>query len=422
MIGPAPSEPSRGKLWIAGVLVILVAAGSAWIFRTREVARQAVITSVRTVKVVRGSLAKTTRIAGSIFPGRFANLAAPVLQSPDAGRGLVLIYLADNGKVVKEGEIVARIDAQSVIDHLEDVESSVTQAALDIRRRKAEYSAQTEYLQQRVRAAKGELEKAIQDARVTSLKPEITQELLRLAVSEAEAVYQELRTELPLTGQRQDADLRLYEMAYEAQIRHRNRHRADADHCEIKSPMDGMVVLQTRYRNGQQDQIKLGDELAPGQPFMRIVEPDSLLLDATMNQAESEEIRLGQKAVVRFDAFPDLVLRGHVTAVGAIAMSGRRVNYFIRRVGARIALDDRDPRVLPDLTASADIVTSDESEGLIVPREAVQLNGGKPIVYVKQADGLAPREVEIGGMNTTQAAIVGGLESGEEVVIAPPGS
>ena len=126
-----------------------------------------------------------------------------MLQSPDAGRGLVLIYLADNGKVVKEGEIVARIDAQSVIDHLEDVESSITQAALDIRRRKAEYSAQTEYLQQRVRAAKGELEKAIQDARVASLKPEITQELLRLAVSEAEALYQELRTELPLTDQRQ---------------------------------------------------------------------------------------------------------------------------------------------------------------------------------------------------------------------------
>ena len=186
--------------------------------------------------------------------------------------------------------------------------------------------------------------------------------------------------------------------------------------------MDGMVVLQTRYRNGQQDQIKLGDELAPGQPFMRVVEPSSLLLDATMNQVESEDIRLGQKAVVRFDAFPDLVLHGHVTAVGAIAMSGRRVNYFIRRVGARIALDDRDARVLPDLTASADITTSDESEGLIVPREAIQLTGGKPIVYVKQADGLAPREVEIGGMNTTQAAIVGGLESGEEVAVAPPGS
>ena len=103
-------------------------------------------------------------------------------------------------------------------------------------------------------------------------------------------------------------------------------------------------------------------------------------------------------------------------------MSGRRANYFIRRVGARIALDDRDARVLPDLSASADITTSDESEGLIVPREAIQLNGGKPVIYVKQTDGLEPREVEIGGMNTTQAAIVGGLESGEEVVIAPPGS
>jgi multidrug efflux pump subunit AcrA (membrane-fusion protein) len=406
---------------VAGFLV-LVAIAAGWIFRSREQARQSAATSVRTVKAVRGSLAKSRRIAGSIFPGRFANIAAPVLQSPDAGRGLVLIYLADSGKMVKEGEIVARIDAQSVIDHLEDVESNITQAALDIRRRKAQYSAQTEYLQQRVRAAKGELQKALQDARVASLKPEITQEILRLAVSEAEALYDELRAEVPLTDQRQDADLRLYEMAYEAQIRHRNRHKADADHCEIKSPMDGMVVLQTRYRNGQQDQIKLGDELSPGQPFMRIVEPKSLLLDATMNQTESEDIRMGQKAVVRFDAFPDLVLHGHVTAVGAIAMSGRRANYFIRRVTTRIALDDRDARVLPDLTASADITTSDETEGLIVPREAVQLTAGKPIVYVKQTDGLAPREVEIGGMNTTQAAIVAGLESGEEVAVAPPGS
>jgi len=77
--------------------------------------------------------------------------------------------------------------------------------------------------------------------------------------------------------------------------------------------------------------------------------------------------------------------------------------------------------VIPDLSASADI-TTDETEGLLVPREAVQTNGGKSIVYVKQADGLAPREVEIGGFNTTQAAIVGGLESGEEVVVTPPGS
>ena len=227
-----------------------------------------------------------------------------MLQSPDAGRGLVLIYLADSGKMVKEGEIVARIDAQSVLDHLEDVESNITQAALDIRRRKAQYAAQTEYLQQRVRAAKGNLEKAIQDARVISLKPEITQELLRLAVSEAQAVYEELRSELPLSDQRQDADLRLYEMAYEAQIRHRNRHKADADHCEIKSPMDGMVVLQTRYRNGQQDQIKLGDELSPGQPFMRVVEPSSLLLDATMNQSRERRYPARTKGGGSFRCLP----------------------------------------------------------------------------------------------------------------------
>src|SRR5690242_14353455 len=133
-----PSRGASGKLWIvAGISIVLLAVAGAWAFRNRSSAHQTVVNSVRTVKATRGSLINTRRVAGSIFPGRFANIAAPVLQSPDAGRGLVLIYLADSGKMVKEGDIVARIDAQSVIDHLEEVESQIVQAGLDIRRRKA---------------------------------------------------------------------------------------------------------------------------------------------------------------------------------------------------------------------------------------------------------------------------------------------
>ena len=48
--------------------MILLAAAAAWMFRTREQALQTAATSIRTVKAVRGSLAKTRRIAGSIFP------------------------------------------------------------------------------------------------------------------------------------------------------------------------------------------------------------------------------------------------------------------------------------------------------------------------------------------------------------------
>src|SRR5664279_5340249 len=157
------------------------------------------------------------------------------------------------------------------------------------------------------------------------------------------------------------------------------------------------------YRGGELYQIQVGDRLSPGQPFMRVVDPSSMELDATMNQAESEIVRLGQRATVRFDAFPDIVVKGRVQAVGALAIGGRRVNFNVRNVAVRLALETVDPRVIPDLSASADVVTSEGAGGLIVPREALGEYSGKAIGYVKQGNAFVPREVEIGGTTYTQA-------------------
>jgi multidrug efflux pump subunit AcrA (membrane-fusion protein) len=417
---PAPSPSSApGKAWLFVVFLLLCAVAAGWTWHTRQKAKSATVLTFRTVKAVRGTIDKTRRVAGSIVARNYSDIFAPILQAPDQGRGLVLIYLAAAGSAIREGELLARIDNRAVLDHLDDVEAQVLQAELDIRSRKAQYAAQMENLQQRVRAAKGTLDKAIQDARAAELKPAVTQETLKLAVSEAEAVYNELRSEIPLMVERQRADLRMYELSYEHQVMHLNRHKVDAERCEIKSPRNGMVVLRTTFRNGQQDQVKLGDELAPGQPFMRIVDPAEMLLDASMSQTESETVRIGQPAVVRFDAFPDLMVHGRVQSVGALAIGGRRVNYYVRRVPLRIAFQEQDPRVISDLTASADIAIGEEAEGVILPREAILSEGGKSVVYVKQEDGLAQREVEVGGWNNTQAAVVSGLESGEEVVLDP---
>jgi HlyD family secretion protein len=138
-----------------------------------------------------------------------------------------------------------------------------------------------------------------------------------------------------------------------------------------------------------------------------------------MNQAESEAVRLKQAAVVRFDAFPEIVVKGHVQAVGALALGGRRVNFNVRNVAVRLTLDTVDPRVIPDLSASADVATDDPADGLIVPREALSGSGGKNVVYVKQGDAFVPREVEIGGITNTQVAVVSGIQEGDEVALQP---
>jgi hypothetical protein len=120
---------------------------------------------------------------------------------------------------------------------------------------------------------------------------------------------------------------------------------------------------------------------------------------------------------VRFDAFPEIVMQGHVQAVGALAVGGRRVNFNVRNVAVRFALETIDPRVIPDLTASADVAISEPAGGLIVPREALGGSGGRSIVYVKQGDAFVPREVEIAGETNTQAAVASGIQEGEEIAL-----
>ena len=54
-----------------------------------------------------------------------------------------------------------------------------------------------------------------------------------------------------------------------------------------------------------------------------------------------------------------------------------------------------------------------------MPREALSESGSKTIVYVKQGDAFVPREVEIAGTTNTQAAIVSGIQEGEEIALQP---
>ena len=79
-------------------------------------------------------------------------------------------------------------------------------------------------------------------------------------------------------------------------------------------------------RRGSSDaaQIKVGDTVSFGQPVMQIVDTNSMIVSATVNQVNAELIRVGAKAEVRLDAFPDIVLPAEVYSVGAMTRQGGR--------------------------------------------------------------------------------------------------
>jgi multidrug resistance efflux pump len=422
-LAPAPvpvvQRPARRTKWLLAIPIAAVAVLAAgWTWKQRDQPAAQTITAARTARVVRGALARTVRLTGTVSAKNYYSISAPILQGPEQ-RELVLIHLGEAGSDVKKDQVVGEIDGQSVADHLDDLDAQIGQMEMESRKLGAQHQSAIEVYRQRARAAKAAWDQAVLAAKAAPVRNSFDKELLQLNVEQAKLEYEEVERQIPLVEERNASERLSAKYREDFQISHRGRHRVDLKRFTMRSPIDGKLILKTVTRNGQIAQVQTGEQIAPGQSVLRVVDLSSMAVEATMSQTDSENIRQGQKARVHFDAYPDLILDGHVEAVGMLASSGRRTNFYVRRIPVRIAIDGRDSRVIPDLTAAADVILAEEDDQLLIPRDAVTESNGKPVVFVKQGEILTPREVEIGAVSHTQASIVSGLQAGEEIAVQP---
>lgn len=418
---PAPRPFGGPRVWLLGVL--LVAAGIvAWYFlKPKPAATPAPATAIRTAVIRTGSLQRNMRITGTTVAGRYTNIAAPLLRMPESGRALTLVEMVKPGTSVKKGTVVAQIDTQAAKDHIDDVEVMVQSAEADIRKRKAEQAIEMENLRQTIRLAQSQLEKAKLDIGAAEIRTVLDQEILKLSVEEYDAAHKASLKDVNVRMAAQNADMRLLEIARERQIRHRERHVHDLVKFTIRTPMEGLVVMLSIFRGGDMGQVQVGDQMAPNQAFMKIVDPNSMLIEGMVNQVESEHLRVGQPVMASFDAFPGIALRGRIDAIGAIAIGGFRQGYYMRNIPVKISLLEQDARVIPDLSAAADVRIKNEENAVLVPLEAVHEEGGKTVAFVREAPGqFKAREITLGLSNNTHAAVASGLKSGEVVALQRP--
>lgn len=117
---------------------------------------------------------------------------------------------------------------------------------------------------------------------------------------------------------------------------------------EVRAPVAGII--------GQADRLQVGQDMITGLPALTLVADGSYYIEANFKETDLADMRIGQRAEVRVDAYPGLVLKGHVAAIGAGTgsefsvlpaqnASGNWVK-VTQRVPVRIALDQSSPRQL----------------------------------------------------------------------------
>ncbi len=336
---------------------------------------------------------------------------------------LQLQKLAPAGARVKKGDVIAVFDRQYMLTRLDDYAAAVAMHHANYKKSEAEVEVKRKAHTESVEAARAGLEKAELDIRTIPVLSAIQAERTRLAREEAEAEYRSRLEEVKFQRISEEAELRQAELEMkEAEVELR-RAQNNAEKLVVRAPMDGMVVLLDVFRNGEFGKVKEGDELWSGQPFIQVVDLSSMVVKARVNQIDVEKLRIGQRAQVRFDAFPDLELPARVYSIGTVAKASRYRPDYVREVPVVLKLERTDPRVIPDLSVSADVVIEASDRELpVIPRGAVFRDepGGPPYVFVKQDGEWERREVELGVGNHVFVAVRRGLEPGEEVATARP--
>ncbi len=133
-----------------------------------------------------------------------------------------------------------------------------------------------------------------------------------------------------------------------AAMAQRNAVQLQLRRTEVRAPVSGRITQASR--------LQVGQDMISGLPVLTLVEDGSSYIEANFKETELNEMRLGQPAQVRFDAYPGLKLKGHVAAIGAGTGSEASVlpaqnatgNWVkvTQRVPVRIALDEQSPRPL----------------------------------------------------------------------------
>ena len=422
VVVPAPSlppdEPKRGGPWksLIGLAVVGLLGYLGYQWATQPATDTTVFAAVRTVTAAQGAVEHMIRISGQTSAREFVNITAPILRGPEARNSLILTKLIKPGVIVKPGDVVAQIDGQWLYDHMDDVRDQVRQAESDVLKRKAEQAVEVDQLNQTLRVAKSNWDKAKLEFGAAEVRSDVEKELLKLSMEEFEARYKQQLADVGEKKNAHDAELKILELTTERQRRHLSRHDSDLKRYTIVATIGGLPVMQTTFRGGEMTQISEGDQVTPGQPFMKIVNPASMQVEGNVNQTESSDIRLGQEVRVGIDAFPGLRLKGQVSGMNSVAVAGGRTGNFVRSIPIRVRLLEMDTRVIPDLSAHGDVII-DRTDGVLhVPTNALVEDAGKSFLFIRNAQQMFDRrEVTVGLRSHTNIAITQGIKVGDEV-------
>lgn len=374
-----PARKTRAP-WAAIVLSLTALVIAAlWWFNRQQAAIQVKVDVAREIGASQ---------AGSVLNASGYVTARTMATVSSKVTGKVVAILIEEGMVVEEGQILARLDDRNLV------------------RQRSLASAQVDAAE----AALAETHALLREAhlslrRVTDL------------VSKGFATESERDT---AQAQAESLEARLATQKHNVEVARRQVDVWDQqiEDTLIRAPFAGVIVSKD---------AQPGEMISPvsaGGGFTRtgigtLVDMSSLEIEVDVNEAYINRIVADQRVTANLDAYPDWPIGCHVIAIIPTADRQKAT------VEVRIGFDKLDDRILPDMGVK---VTFHESEqkrrepapvaALYVPNEAVAFSGSESEVWIVSAGQATRKRIVGAGRDANGYRITSGLAAGDRVITA----
>jgi RND family efflux transporter MFP subunit len=379
---PEPVQSgSKGlyKWFLGAVLLLALVAGAYALLRDNAI-------EVETATAVAapsggGGGASVLNASGYVVARRQATVSAKVTGKVDE-------VLIEEGMAVQEGQLLARLDA----DTTRPVHA-LAERQLEASRKSLEEVA--------VRMAEAERNlRRMQQLRADKLVSE-------LQLDQAQSEHAALAARLEALK----SDVKVAEGTVRVRAQ-------DLEDLLVRAPFNGVVVSKDAQPGEMVSPISAGGGFTRT-GIATIVDMDSREIEVDVNESFINRVKPNQKTEAVLDAYPDWVIPSHVINIVPTADRQKAT------VRVRIAFDELDPRILPDMGVKVSFL-EDRGEQPVAARAAVRVPAGAVMKdgetsYVwRIVDGEIERvAVRTGGERDGQVELLSGVNAGDVVVAAP---
>jgi multidrug efflux pump subunit AcrA (membrane-fusion protein) len=404
---------SHMRRWSLRVVFWAITAALILIFATRFPKGTIIAAGEsRTAVVKRGDFRRTIRISGSTEAVRAFSVQSPRMEG--GGSQMVLMSIARAGTRVHQGDVLAEFDPQEQLKRFRDSQADYLGFLDKIKKQQADNATELAKDQTALKAAEDDYAKARLEMARNEVVSRIDADKNRLNLQQTEATLRQLRQTFDLKEQARQSLVKDLEVQRDKSHGQMLYAQMNSQRLAIHSPLDGLVVLNPIWKGSGMGDPQEGDQVWPGLAFMQVVDPAAMQVTARVNQVDYPYLHVGQPVEVRLDAYSDLLLKGsieHLAAIATVSTLSQSVHNF----NATFSIQGSDPRLLPDLSAAVDVELERVPDVLLAPRDAFVTENGKTYVWVKNRTTFEKRAVALGKTNDVDVVVTSGLTAGDLV-------